>query len=60
MASYEGLYRRRCRSPVGWFELGEAALIGPELFLYAMETVQLNSDRHQTTQSRHKSFANVR
>ncbi|WMV07797.1 hypothetical protein MTR67_001182 [Solanum verrucosum] len=27
MAPYEALYGRRCRSPVGWFEVGEAALI---------------------------------
>ncbi|WMV54560.1 hypothetical protein MTR67_047945 [Solanum verrucosum] len=29
MALYEALYGRRCRSLVGWFEVGEAALIGP-------------------------------
>ncbi|WMV29686.1 hypothetical protein MTR67_023071, partial [Solanum verrucosum] len=27
MAPYEALYGRRCRSPVGWFEMDEAALI---------------------------------
>ena len=37
---YEALYGRRCRSPVGWFEVGEAALIGPNSVLYAMEKVQ--------------------
>ena len=30
MAPYEALYGRRCRSSVGWFEVGEAALIGPD------------------------------
>ena len=30
MAPYEALYGRRCRSLVGWFEVGEAALIGPD------------------------------
>ncbi|WMV54887.1 hypothetical protein MTR67_048272 [Solanum verrucosum] len=30
MDPYEALYGRRCRSPVGWFEVGEAALIGPD------------------------------
>ena len=28
MAPYEALYGRSCRSPVGWFEVGEAALTG--------------------------------
>ena len=32
-------YERRCRSPVGWFEVGEATLIGPDSVLYAMEKV---------------------
>ena len=28
MAPYEALYGRRCRSSVGWFEVGEATLYG--------------------------------
>ncbi|WMV29857.1 hypothetical protein MTR67_023242, partial [Solanum verrucosum] len=28
IAPYEALYRRRCRSPIGWLEVGEAGLIG--------------------------------
>ncbi|WMV29725.1 hypothetical protein MTR67_023110 [Solanum verrucosum] len=28
MASYEALYGRRCISHIGWFEVGEAGLIG--------------------------------
>ena len=31
MAPYEALYRRKCRSPVCWEEVGERALAGPEL-----------------------------
>ena len=31
MAPYEALYGRKCRSPIGWFETGEAQLIGPDL-----------------------------
>ena len=60
MASYEALYGRRCRSPVGWFEVGEAALVGPDSVLYAMEKVQLIRDRLKTAQSRQKSYADVR
>ncbi|WMV42652.1 hypothetical protein MTR67_036037 [Solanum verrucosum] len=39
MAPYEALYGRRCRSPIGWFEVGEARLIGPDLVHQAMEKV---------------------
>ncbi|XP_069154521.1 uncharacterized protein [Solanum lycopersicum] len=41
IAPYEALYRHSCRSHVGWFEVGEAALIGPDSVLYAMEKLQL-------------------
>ena len=37
MAPYKALDGRRYRSPVGWFEVGEAALIGPDSVLYSME-----------------------
>ncbi|GKF34299.1 putative reverse transcriptase domain-containing protein [Tanacetum coccineum] len=30
-APYEALYRRKCRSPVCWSEVGDSQLIGPEL-----------------------------
>ncbi|WMV24292.1 hypothetical protein MTR67_017677 [Solanum verrucosum] len=60
MFPYEALYGRRCRSPVGWFEVGEAALIGPDSVLDAMGKVQLIIDRLKTAQSRQKSYANVR
>ena len=60
MAPYEALYRRICRSPICWFEVGEAALIGPDSFLYAMDKVQLIRDRLNIAQSRQKSYADVR
>ena len=56
MAPYEALYGRRCRSLVGWFEVGEATLIGLDSVLYAMEKVQLIRDRLKTAQSRQKSY----
>ncbi|KAH0757858.1 hypothetical protein KY290_021351 [Solanum tuberosum] len=37
MAPYEALYGRRCRSPIGWFEVGETGLIGPDLVHQAVE-----------------------
>ncbi|XP_015159065.1 uncharacterized protein [Solanum tuberosum] len=37
MALYEALYKRNCRSPIGWFELGEADFLGPNLVQEAIE-----------------------
>ena len=41
MAPYEVRHARRCRSPIGWFEVGEAGLIGPDLVHQAMEKVKV-------------------
>ena len=60
MAPYESLFGGVCRSLIGWFEVGEVALIGPDSVLYAMEKVQLIRDRLKTTQSHQKSYADVR
>ncbi|WMV58173.1 hypothetical protein MTR67_051558 [Solanum verrucosum] len=60
MAPYEALCGRRCRSPIGWFEVGEAGLIGPDLVHQAMEKVKVIQERLKTTQSRQKSYINVR
>ena len=52
MAPYEALYGRKCRSPIGWFELGEEDLLGPNLVHQAIEKVKLIRDRLHTTQCR--------
>jgi len=31
MAPYEALYCRKCRTPLCWYQDGEAVLVGPEL-----------------------------
>ncbi|XP_019225458.1 PREDICTED: uncharacterized protein LOC109207033 [Nicotiana attenuata] len=59
MAPYEALYGRKCRSLIGWFEVGEAELLGPNLVHQAMEKVKLIRDRLRTAQSRQKSYADV-
>ena len=51
MAPYEALHGRRCRSPVGRFEVGEEALIWPVFVVYALEKVQLIRDILKTSQS---------
>ncbi|XP_060202948.1 uncharacterized protein LOC132631389, partial [Lycium barbarum] len=45
MSPFEALYGRRCRSPIGWFEVGEAELLGPDLVYQAMEKVKLIQER---------------
>ena len=60
MAPFEDLYGRNCRSPVGWFEVGEVALIGPDLVFEAMEKVRLIRERLKSAQSRQKSYSDNR
>ncbi|WMV08108.1 hypothetical protein MTR67_001493 [Solanum verrucosum] len=48
MAPNEALCGRKCRSPIGWFELGEANFLGPNLVQQAIE------------KCRQKSYADVR
>jgi len=60
MAPYEALYGRRCRSPVGWFEVGETELYGPDLIHQAIEKVKVIQERLRTAQSRQKSYFDVR
>ncbi|XP_069145580.1 uncharacterized protein [Solanum lycopersicum] len=39
MAPFEALYDRRCRSPVGWFEIGESSILGPEIIYAVLEKI---------------------
>ncbi|XP_060178387.1 uncharacterized protein LOC132608377 [Lycium barbarum] len=60
MAPYEDLYGRRCRSPISWFEAGEAKVLGPDLVKAALDTVKLIKQRLLAAQSRQKAYANKR
>ncbi|XP_047258989.1 uncharacterized protein LOC124891221 [Capsicum annuum] len=60
MAPFEALYVRRCRFPIGWYEIGETRLFGPDLVHQAMEDVMLIRERLKTAQSHQKSYADVR
>ena len=60
MAPFEALYGRRCRSPIGWFELGEARLVGPDLVQDAMDKVRLIRERLLAAQSRQKAYVDHR
>ena len=39
MVPFEALYGRRCRSSIGWFEVCEFLLVGPEIIYEAIEKV---------------------
>ena len=60
MAPYEALYERPCRSPICWTEVGKSCITGPDLIRDTSEKVSLIRQRLLTTQSRKKSYADVR
>ena len=45
MALYEALYGRRCRTPLCWYQDGEAVLVGPELLEQITEKVRMVRNR---------------
>ena len=60
MTPFEELYGRRCRYPVGLFEVGEYVILGPEIVHEAVEKVRVIKDTLATAHSRQKSYANNR
>ena len=60
MAPYEELYGRPCRSPLGWTEVGESSITGPDLIRDTFEMVSLIRQRLLISQSRQKSYVDVR
>ena len=51
MVPFEALYKRRCISPVGWYEVGEFDLLGPDLVYESLENVRVIRDRLKISQS---------
>ena len=41
MVPYEALYGRRCRYPIGFFEVGESLLLGPDLIYKTLEKAHI-------------------
>ena len=60
MAPYEALYGRPCRSPLGWAEVEESSITGPNLIRDTLEKVSLIRQRLLMDQSRQKSCTDVR
>ena len=57
MEPFEALYGRRCRSLVGWFEVGESSILCPEIIHEALENVRVIRDRLATAYTWQKSYA---
>ena len=57
MAPFDTLYGRRCRSPIGWFEVDEFSLIGPEAIYEVVKKVWIIRHPLKTSQSHQKSYA---
>ena len=56
MAPFEAQYRRHCKSPIGWFELDEIKLLGPNLVQESMDKVRVIQERLLAAQSRQKTY----
>ena len=60
MSLYEALYGMRCRSHIGWFEVGKSSLLSANSIYNTLEKVHIIRNRLQTAYSRQKSYANNR
>ena len=60
MPPYEALYGRKCRSPLYWDEVGEKAVVGPDLVADAVEKVKGIRQRMKAAQDRYKSYTDKR
>ncbi|GKE24326.1 putative reverse transcriptase domain-containing protein, partial [Tanacetum coccineum] len=59
-APFEDLYRRKCRSPVCWSEVGDAQLTGPEMICETTKMIMQTKNRLLAARSRQISYADVR
>ena len=60
MAPYEVLYKRKCRTPICWDEVGEQKLNDVELIKVTSKKIWIIRERLKTTQDRQKSYVDTR
>ncbi|GJU80868.1 putative reverse transcriptase domain-containing protein [Tanacetum coccineum] len=58
-APFEVLYRRKCRSPICWAEVGDSQLISPKIIHETTKKIVQIKSRIQAAHDRQKSYANV-
>jgi len=49
MAPYEAFYGKKCRTPMCWYQDGEAMMVGPKLLKQTTEKVKMVKDRLQAS-----------
>jgi hypothetical protein len=60
MAPFEGLYGRKCRTPLNWSETGDSKIFGPDILQEAEEKVRIIREHLKAAQSRQKSYSDKR
>ncbi|XP_042396528.1 uncharacterized protein LOC121986640 [Zingiber officinale] len=60
MASYEALYGWKCRTPLHWDEVGDRAVLGPDIVVNTVDLVAKIRNRMLSAQSRQKSYADLK
>lgn len=60
MAPFEVLYGRKCRTPICWYEDGEALLLGPEILQQVTNQVKLIREKIKASQDRQRSYYDKR
>ena len=56
MAPLEASNGRRCRTLLCWYELGESALLGPEVVQETTEKFKMIQEKMRASQNRQKSY----
>ncbi|GJX70455.1 putative reverse transcriptase domain-containing protein [Tanacetum coccineum] len=59
-APFEALYRRKCRSPICWAEVGDSQLTRPEIIQETTKKIVQIRQRLQVARDRQRSYANIR
>ncbi|GJR58386.1 putative reverse transcriptase domain-containing protein [Tanacetum coccineum] len=59
-APFKALYRRKCRSPICWAEVGQVQLIGPEIVQETTKKVIQIKQRMQAARDWQKSYADLK
>jgi hypothetical protein len=60
MSPFQALYGRSCRTPLQWDQPGEKQVFGPDILLEAEENIKMVRDNLKITQSRQRSYADIR
>ena len=60
MSPFEFLYGRKCRTPLHWYQTGEAQVFGPNVIQEAERQVQKVRENLRIAQSRQESYTDKR